>query len=189
MAVSAIDYILQLTLNVRLAGDSEPLDSSPIIMLFFIGVFPAVFEELIYRGVLYRYLRRHGEVFAAIVSSLFFGLVHMNFVQLVFAASMGFVLCRLYEATGKLRYGMLIHFLNNSIMVISYYLPVSETMNIMIQIVLGVIAIIGLSIFVFRKRKAACLETISSCKSFFVAVPMILLTVICLGFCVMMVNS
>lgn len=48
-------------------------------------------EKLLYRGVLCRYLRGHGVRFAAIGSSVIFGLVHMNFLQLIFAAFLGVV--------------------------------------------------------------------------------------------------
>ncbi|MBQ8134941.1 MAG: CPBP family intramembrane metalloprotease [Clostridia bacterium] len=48
------------------------------------------------------------QLIAAVTSSLIFGLVHMNFLQLFFAFSMGIILCYLFEATGKIVYCMLL---------------------------------------------------------------------------------
>lgn len=188
MAVSTIDYILQLTMNIHLAIETETTKGNPIVMLIFIGVFPAIIEELIYRGVIYRYLRKNGTMFAAVMSSLIFGLVHMNFIQLVFAGAMGFVLCLLYEETGRLRYGMLIHFLNNSLMVAFLFLPISEKINMYIQIFLGLLSFFGLFVLAYRKRKMIESDTVAAYKSFMLSIPMIILIVGCIVGCLIMIN-
>lgn len=189
MAVSAVDYILQLTVNIHLAGESENIKENPVIMLIFIGIFPAITEELIYRGIIYRYLRKHGTIFAAAMSSMIFGLVHMNFIQLVFAGAMGFVLCLLYEKTGSLRYGMLIHFLNNSLMVAFLYIPVSKNIKMYIQIFSGAISIFVLLGLAYRKRNIIDEDTLAVCKSFMLSIPMIILVIGCVAGCLVMIMS
>ena len=189
MAVSAIDYILQLTTDIHLAGESENIKENPVIMLIFIGIFPAITEELIYRGIIYRYLRKHGTIFAAAMSSLIFGLIHMNFVQLAFAGSMGFMLCLLYEKTGRMRYGMLIHFLNNSLMAAFLYIPVSEDIKMYIQIFSGAISIFVLLVLAYRKRNIMDEDTIAVCKSFMLSIPMIILAIGCVAGCMVMITS
>jgi len=87
-------------------------------LFILVAVFPAIAEELFYRGVLFRYLRKGGFGYAAVISSLVFGMVHMNLTQFIFAGILGFVLCYLYEMTGHIWPGMLVHFGNNAIVLL-----------------------------------------------------------------------
>ncbi|SCW43433.1 CAAX protease self-immunity [Ruminococcaceae bacterium YRB3002] len=80
-----------------------------------VSVFPAIVEELLYRGILFRYLRQHGFMYAAVVTGFVFGLIHMNLQQFFFAGTMGFVLCYVYERSGHIWPCMLLHFTNNAL--------------------------------------------------------------------------
>ena len=91
--------------------------SLPFLLLT-VGVFPAIVEEFAFRRVIFGILRKYGFAVAAVFSSLCFGMMHQNFIQILFAGVMGMILCYVYEQTGKLRYGMLLHFLNNAMSVL-----------------------------------------------------------------------
>ena len=95
--LSAIDTAFNLATGLSLTFPSESTTASPLLLLLTVGVFPAIAEELIFRGIVYRYLRRFGTVFAAFASSLIFGLIHLNVLQTLFAFCLGLVLCRAYE--------------------------------------------------------------------------------------------
>jgi membrane protease YdiL (CAAX protease family) len=91
--------------------------------LLVIGVTPAFSEEFWCRAFLGRGLvGRHGFVMGIIWTSLFFGAIHLYPPQAAMAALLGIVLHSAYVASRSLMIPMLMHFLNNSIAVVTYKL-------------------------------------------------------------------
>jgi len=78
-----------------------------------IAVSPALLEEFAFRGVMMQSLRRYGDGFAIVASSLIFGIFHGNIVQAPFAFLLGLVMGWLTIATGSIWTAVLIHFVNN----------------------------------------------------------------------------
>ncbi len=75
-----------------------------------------VVEELMFRGAITReLLRRYSPGVAIVVSGFFFGLIHFNPVQSVYAFMLGLLLAWLYWRTRSLVPGIVFHVLNNSI--------------------------------------------------------------------------
>lgn len=61
------------------------------VMWFLIGIYGPFCEEFVFRGVLYTGYKRTGKVIGAVLlSSLTFGLMHMNFNQALYALPLGF---------------------------------------------------------------------------------------------------
>lgn len=77
-------------------------------------VFAPVFEELFFRGTLYRNVRKYGTWSMIILGGLTFGLWHANYPQFLFATSMGIFSCFLYEKTKSIIPSMIVHFVINS---------------------------------------------------------------------------
>lgn len=194
MILSLIEMVLVMFTGFSLSVPMDEMTNmNPVLMFVLVAVFPAIVEELLYRGVLYRYLRGHGVQFAAIVSSAIFGLIHMNFLQFFFASFMGVVCCYIYEATGKLRYSMLLHLLNNSVLVLFSFPPLSDMANVVIQIVLGILSLIVAVVFLVRRKKCyggmktdISKDTKKSCMYFFTSIPMLIFVLACLGVCAYM---
>lgn len=79
-------------------------------------LFAPVFEELICRGVVLGSLRsRYGVTTAWLVSSLFFGILHGQPVQVISATVIGLILGYVYLATDSLWPAMILHALNNAV--------------------------------------------------------------------------
>ncbi len=94
-----------------------------ILALLVTAVLAPVCEEIFFRGMLYRYLRAHRSVWAAVLGSAFlFGLAHFSGLDrlalLPVFAFMGIVLALLYEWTGSLGNAILLHSLNNAILTV-----------------------------------------------------------------------
>lgn len=78
-------------------------------------LFAPIFEELLCRGVVLGSLRaRYGVTVAWLVSSLFFGLLHVQPVQVVNATAVGLILGYVYLATESMWSVMILHALNNA---------------------------------------------------------------------------
>lgn len=80
-----------------------------------LSIFAPLFEELLFRGCIYRNNEPLGQWFAIIISGVAFGLWHTNCVQTVYATGMGIISCALYAKTRSVIPSMIVHFVINSI--------------------------------------------------------------------------
>lgn len=103
-------------------------------MLFMIGIFGPFCEEFVFRGVIYGSYKSGGYknntcytnarangISAILLSSLLFGLMHMNFNQALYAFVIGIFLAVLVEAAGSLWASVFCHMVFNSYQVVIMY--------------------------------------------------------------------
>ena len=90
-----------------------------VIMAFF----PALFEEIFFRGVLQNLLERWWKkpLLAILVTSLLFSLIHMSVFLFLSRAVLGFVLGLMYQRSKNLWVNIIAHFLNNTVAVIQLF--------------------------------------------------------------------
>ena len=86
-----------------------------------IGVFPALLEELLFRGVVLQGLRPAGDRAALVFSALMFGLMHGTLEQIPFAFVLGLVFGYIVIKTGNILWTMGLHAANNSLAVMMEY--------------------------------------------------------------------
>ncbi len=98
-----------------------------IVNIFFTAVLPAVCEETVHRGMLLTELKKRNLFKAIIISSLLFGLLHINIYQFFYATILGFLLAILTLKTNSIFPAMVIHFMNNALNV---YMSYSSTNNL-----------------------------------------------------------
>lgn len=94
----------------------KALKSAPAgMLLFMLAVLPALWEELLFRGLLGRGLvSRWGLLRGVLWTSLLFGIMHLNPAQAIAVIPLGIVLHFIYLTTRSLWAPMLLHFLNNA---------------------------------------------------------------------------
>lgn len=94
----------------------EMLSKGPLwVSLLSTAVFAPFFEEWLLRGVVLRgLLRKMKPVWAILLSSVVFGLIHGNIWQAIPATLMGCALGWVYYKTGSLKLTMLMHCINNA---------------------------------------------------------------------------
>lgn len=80
-----------------------------------VGCLPGFVEELLYRGIMYNAFRKRSILTGIVVSSLAFGLMHMNFNQIMYAIYLGVLFAFIVEATGSLFSTMILHMLFNAV--------------------------------------------------------------------------
>ena len=123
MAASIGAYLAVAYVYVLIAGEPEQEDIAsefgPIPVQILLIVFAAaISEEICFRGMLFGGLRKRvPRLWAAAISALVFGALHaltgLSAVPPLIA--FGFILALLYERTGSILPGMILHMLNNSI--------------------------------------------------------------------------
>lgn len=90
-----------------------------VIMAFF----PALFEELFFRGAIQNLLVRWWKkpLLAILFTSLLFSLIHMSIFLFLSRAVLGFVLGLMYQKSKNLWVNIIAHFLNNAVAVIQLF--------------------------------------------------------------------
>ncbi len=84
-----------------------------------IGLGPGIGEELLFRGYIQTRLRRRwGPGWAILLTSILFGVMHIDPVQGTFAMGVGFFLGYLTERTGSLWPAMVCHTVNNMVSIL-----------------------------------------------------------------------
>ena len=106
-------------------SSSETMTSYPfwllILNLIFTAVLPGICEETAHRGLLLKGFCPSNPRFAIIISSLLFGLLHMNIEQFFYATLIGIVLGFVTTISESIYPAMIIHFTNNALSVFMSY--------------------------------------------------------------------
>jgi len=90
-----------------------------VIMAFF----PALFEEVFFRGAVQNLLERWWKkpLLAVLATSLLFSFIHMSIFLFLSRAVLGFVLGLMYQRSKNLWVNIIAHFLNNTVAVIQLF--------------------------------------------------------------------
>ena len=113
-AITVVAIISNLMFKNPLMGVEEEFPFAAIIIFTFVCA--PVFEELVFRGVIFQGMRKSGRVAASIIlSSLAFGLFHGNLTQFIYASFVGVFAALLMEAGGSIWLTMLYHLIFNFI--------------------------------------------------------------------------
>ncbi len=93
-----------------------------ILVVLSTAVFPALLEEFMMRGAVLGVLRKFGDGFAVIASSLVFAFMHASLIQFAFAFLVGVVLGFVTIKSKSIWLAIIIHAANNFISVVFSYL-------------------------------------------------------------------
>ncbi|MBD8048229.1 MAG: CPBP family intramembrane metalloprotease [Clostridium argentinense] len=101
--------------NVMINPVSE---TSMVLTIFFIGLVPAIFEELVYRGVILSGYDNANIKTAALFSGLYFAYMHLDIQRLLYTLALGILFGYLVRITKSIYSSMICHFLVNSIQMV-----------------------------------------------------------------------
>lgn len=97
-----------------------------ILSVFFIAVLPAIGEEFFFRGGVARALKVKSYIMAVLVSAGLFAIIHGNASQLVHQFLIGTVFAMVYFITGSLWSSIIVHFVNNTVVILIEFFLGSE---------------------------------------------------------------
>lgn len=93
-----------------------------VLLLILVAIIAPVAEELLFRGLLYPVLRRSwGVTLAIILNALLFGFAHVVLILIPGLFFVGLILAWVRERSGSVIPGMLLHALQNGIIIIGIY--------------------------------------------------------------------
>jgi len=134
--------------------------------LFSFAVLPALFEEFLMRGALYKEFEKLPIKKVAIITGLFFGIMHLNFHQAIYAWVLGILCAYIIFYTQSIWAPILIHFVNNAFATtLDHFMPQNSWFAglwddlPMFFLVYGCLSLLFLPVFVvcLKKLKAAAL--------------------------------
>ena len=89
--------------------------STTVPGILYVALLAPVTEELVLRGIIFPVARqKRGNLYAIIISSIFFALTHMNGIQLITGLFMGVIIGYAIVLTDNVYIGIIIHAVNNS---------------------------------------------------------------------------
>jgi hypothetical protein len=137
--------------------------SKYIFSLIIVGVFPAIFEEVLFRGGLQNILTRWSKSpwAAIIITSIIFSAIHLSFYGFFVRFGLGVILGFLFYYSGNIWLPILLHFLFNGLQVTALYISSisqSKTKDITEQhlpIWIGLIALVATILLFIRFKKVS----------------------------------
>lgn len=127
---TVITIILVMAFNLETITNQTHVENS-INSVFYLSIlttilFGPIVEEIIFRGVIFRFLRQRTYIIAYLLSAFIFAFIHFykavlingDFIQLIFMIPfmiVGLGFCRIYEKTDNLLYPIFLHMIINSI--------------------------------------------------------------------------
>ena len=172
-------------------GDSPEGFFGFLLSLLATAVVPPLVEEFACRGIILGSLRKYGDGFAVLISSVLFGLMHGNFEQMPFAFTVGLVLGFIAVKTESLWIAVAVHAANNFISVAFTYLLTGLSQNsqnliyslyLMLALIGGIVGaalLSGTECFKFKKSETESTFK-QKCKWFFTSPVIIVFAVLCI---------
>ncbi|HOY90443.1 MAG TPA: CPBP family intramembrane metalloprotease [Bacteroidales bacterium] len=129
-----------------------------LLNVVYVALVPAVGEELIFRGIIQKYLiklTKHASI-GIILTGLIFSLFHLSWSTILAIWFFGIILGIVYYTTGNIWYSMFMHFINNLMATLSYWLAsnnkisysLEEIDNIKFQLWIELISLILMILFI-----------------------------------------
>lgn len=92
--------------------------TAKIVNISYLCVIAPIMEETLFRGIILKSLRRYGNIFAIVASSILFGIFHFNLIQLIPATLIGIVLSYIAIKSESIIPSILAHATNNIVNVV-----------------------------------------------------------------------
>lgn len=119
--INLFDLLLN-KLNIKQTNIPYKFDMQGfLVSIISLAILPAIFEELLFRGIIFKGLRQKGKVFAICVSALMFTLLHFSINQTIYPFVMGLLLGCIMWHENNILYTIIAHFVSNLLSLIFSY--------------------------------------------------------------------
>ena len=132
-----------------------------LLWIALIAILPAFTEECLFRGYVAEGLKTGDTAFAAITGGILFSLFHQNPQQTVYQFICGFVLFLIAIKSGSLWLTVIMHFINNFVIItLAYFgVEIGETAELVLTIAGAALFLGALAYLVFFDGKQPCKKT------------------------------
>lgn len=125
------------------------------LQLIIVILFTPIFEEVLYRGIIFRYLKKNYNIIISIVlQALIFGIIHLNIIQSIYTFFLGIALALTYLYRESIIECIIFHIIYNLFgVLVANRLILYNHKLYNIVVILGIIISILLVINLIRKYK------------------------------------
>lgn len=137
-------------------GKTDPYSANIVIGLICYGIISPAAEELLFRGIIFNYLKRIMKLqWVIILSAALFGLYHMNAVQGAYAFIMGLLFGYFYEYFGDFAVPVLLHMISNVTAYLMSYTKIGASTldSVTVAAVSALVFALGMFYFVNKSKK------------------------------------
>lgn len=135
---------------------------SVVFSIIFIAFIPAVVEEFLFRGLMLKGAESFGKIQAVLVTAAAFSLYHMSPAQTIYQFVIGVIYAIVALTSKSIIPTMILHFLNNFLIIIWHYLLpdliIEGTLKIILCVIGVLLVIVGVLLsvkgFDFKKEKS-----------------------------------
>ncbi len=108
------------------------------ISLLPLVIAPAICEELLFRGLIFKGLKKHGKIFSILISAIMFCIYHMSVGQTVYPILMGLLLGVIMYYEDNIYYCIAVHITNNFLTLTLSYFKINLIFNHWSYIILAI---------------------------------------------------
>lgn len=151
-----------------------------LVSIISITILPAVCEELMFRGLIFKGLQKHGKIFSITVSALMFCIFHMAISQTVYPILMGLLLGVIMYYENNIYYCIAAHFTNNFLSLTLSYFKINLIFNhwtyILLAIILFVLFLVCIVYFLIRNNKTSEKQPIEKTNKLYLSVSLVVMS-------------
>ncbi len=149
------------------------------------ALLPAIFEEVLFRGILLNCFAGMKRLVAVLISSLLFSIYHQSFTQLIYQFIYGVALAYLALSAKSVIPCIVAHFINNFTVLLLAYLNLSVDLFNPLILIIGAnaLAVFGTIIFFIQRKVEKAQSANGEVKRFFLPFGLLAI-VICLALAV-----
>ncbi|MFL7797695.1 CPBP family intramembrane metalloprotease [Clostridium chauvoei] len=112
--MSFFSIVTSFFFNNNIGAFITQINSTPyLIMLSLVALLPAITEEVTIRGIVLSGYVHKNKYLAAMITGLFFGILHLDPQQFLYATVLGFILALVVRITNSIFAASIIHFIIN----------------------------------------------------------------------------
>ena len=144
-------------LGTRLSGSGAAISENPYTLwqaILVMAIFPAIAEEITFRGLLQGAFMKESVGYSILFSSLYFAVIHSNISAALYAFFYGCLFAIIRIATGNLAYTMIMHVTFNTINIcLAYLCPNLNLSNgwiIALGVIIGLLFCLMLGLFIYH---------------------------------------
>lgn len=123
---------------------------------FAVCLLPAVSEEIAFRGIMVNSLGGAGKLWVSLLLGTLFSLYHLNPAQTLYQFAVGFIFTLLAVTSQSVLPAMVLHFINNALIVVLYYVAGEYVLPLPVNIVLtvfGVACTVALIVLLLKEKQ------------------------------------
>ena len=123
-----------------------------LITLLSTGIIGPIIEELMFRGIVYNEAKnKYNNKKAIIITTIIFAILHVNFMQIIYAFIMGLIFIKVYEESKNIKAPIILHMASN--ITTTLYLILLTKDNLIINFIFLIISFIMLIVINFTKKR------------------------------------